>query len=332
MAAGEGQRVERRDADPPGDDLGPGRGRDRVPRSPSGRQRRLDEQRAAVDEPGERVAEPEGRHVVERHEVDPVELRVLADRLIGDGQVVRRRQALLLRAVARVGLDDACRTARRRASRRACWSSPTRSRRSSGRAATTTPGGRRSTAAARARADGGCRGRRSRAARVAVRRPASRRPRRGRRRRRRANPSPAENDRTRGTVTPFGGDVVQRGRDLAGQRVRGGQRLVRPLDDRRPRGRGAGRDASSAAGNGRKLVTATQPTGRPCGAQVVDDGDGGVGDRAHRDEDLGRVVAAIRVDDPDGPAGQLGPFGHAPRPARRGCDPYRRAGRSRPFM
>ena len=60
---------------------------------------------AAVDEPGERRALAEGGDVVERHEVDPVELAVLADRLVGDGQVVGRRQALLLRAVARVGLD-----------------------------------------------------------------------------------------------------------------------------------------------------------------------------------------------------------------------------------
>ena len=61
--------------------------------------------RAAVDQTVQRVAEGEGRDVVQRHEVDPVELPVRSDRHVRNRQVVAGRQALLLRTVARVRLD-----------------------------------------------------------------------------------------------------------------------------------------------------------------------------------------------------------------------------------
>ena len=106
VGRGEADRVERGDADPAGEDLGADGGRDRRPDRLGVGERRLDEDRPAVDQPGQRVAEGERGDVVERHELDLLELRVEADRRVGDGQVVGRRQALLLRAVARVGLDE----------------------------------------------------------------------------------------------------------------------------------------------------------------------------------------------------------------------------------
>ena len=42
--------------------------------------------------------------VVEHHQVDVLQLAVRVDVRVGDGQVIRRRQALLLRAVLRIGL------------------------------------------------------------------------------------------------------------------------------------------------------------------------------------------------------------------------------------
>ena len=105
----------------------------------------------------------------------------------------------------------------------------------------------------------------------------------------------------------LGRRVVERRPDLAGQRVGRGERIVGPLHDADRAGAPRGPRASSSAGNGRKLVTATQPTGRPWLAEVVDDGDRGVGHRAHRDEDLGRVGAAVGVDDgrPCGRSGRV---------------------------
>ena len=94
----------------------------------------------------------------------------------------------------------------------------------------------------------------------------------------------------------LGRRVVERRPDLAGQRVGRGERFVGPLDDADRAGAPEDRATAPRSGNGRKLVTATQPTGRPWLAEVVDDGDRGVGHRAHRDEDLGRVVAAVGVD------------------------------------
>ena len=66
--------------------------------------RRLDEQRAPVHEPGQRVAHPECRDIVERDEIHVVELRVEPDRRVGDREVVGRRKALLLGAVLRIRL------------------------------------------------------------------------------------------------------------------------------------------------------------------------------------------------------------------------------------
>jgi hypothetical protein len=105
VTEGDRRRVERGDPDPPGEDLGPEGSGDRGPDRVRVGQRRLDEDVAAVGKPGQRVAEPERGNVVERDELDLLELRVEADRLVRDRQVVGRGEALLLGAVARIGLD-----------------------------------------------------------------------------------------------------------------------------------------------------------------------------------------------------------------------------------
>ena len=74
-----------------------------------------------------------------------------------------------------------------------------------------------------------------------------------------------------------------------------GERLVGPLHDRR-RARIAERGDELAARErpeGRDGDAADGPALRP---QVVDDGDRGVGDRAHRDEDLAGALGPVRVD------------------------------------
>ena len=52
-----------------------------------------------------RVAEPECGYVVDRDEIDAIELGVQADAFVGDRQVIRRRQTLLLGSVSGIGLD-----------------------------------------------------------------------------------------------------------------------------------------------------------------------------------------------------------------------------------
>jgi hypothetical protein len=80
------RRVERRDGDPAGNDLRAGLGRDREPDGLGVGQGRLDEEGAAVDEAGQRVAEAERRDVVKRDDVDRVELGV---RRMGASATVR---------------------------------------------------------------------------------------------------------------------------------------------------------------------------------------------------------------------------------------------------
>ena len=105
MPARESRGIEGGDTDPSRQDLGAGgRGDGRPDRFRCGK-RRLDEQVPAIDEPRKRVAQPEGGHIVEGHEVDPVELGVDADRRVGDGQEVGGREPLLLRSIARIRLD-----------------------------------------------------------------------------------------------------------------------------------------------------------------------------------------------------------------------------------
>ncbi len=65
----------------------------------------LYEHRAAANQSTQRIAEIKSIDVIERHEVDMLQLRVGADRLLGDGQKVSRRQTFFLRAVHRVCLD-----------------------------------------------------------------------------------------------------------------------------------------------------------------------------------------------------------------------------------
>ena len=146
-------------------------------------ERALDEDGAAVDQAGQ-GALVEAAHVVERHEVDGLQLGMEPDRLVGQGQEVGRRQALLLRAVARIGLHvlaeqlahdrrqqlvrrDAAEPADRVAAQAVCPLRADARRRP-----------------ARAPTDAGCPGSPSAALRPDAAGPASRRPRPGHRRRR----------------------------------------------------------------------------------------------------------------------------------------------------
>ena len=61
--------------------------------------RALDEHAALGRDAVERIAEVEGVHVVERNELDVVQLAVCADVRVGDSEVIGRGQALLLGAV-----------------------------------------------------------------------------------------------------------------------------------------------------------------------------------------------------------------------------------------
>ena len=76
---------------------------------------------AAVDEAGQRVAEAERGHVVERDEVDLIELGVDADRARRRWSGSRSSAGPSSRSRSAGRPGRACRTARRRASRRACW-------------------------------------------------------------------------------------------------------------------------------------------------------------------------------------------------------------------
>ena len=272
---------------------------------------------AAVDEPGERVAEAEGGDVVERHELD------LSRARRGGGSARRRWSG----SRSSAGPSSRSRSADR-PGRSLSNSSPTsvatsllvvtdpkppiewprsdctrrRGRRSIGT--------RSSASGWRMPEDGVPRWTARRG------RPGDRRPRRGRRRRRRASRA---RPRTTGRAGPARPRPPRRraptgSRGSAGWPRRAARRSARR---RRPPGRAGGPRASSSAGNGRKLVTATQPTGRPWLAEVVDDGDRGVGDRAHRDEDLGRVVAAVGVDQ----AVACGRSGRSIRPSRSASSP-----------
>ena len=235
--------------------------RDRRPDRRRVRQRRLDEDRAAVGQAPERIALAERRHVVERHEVDVLELPVLADPLRGQGQVVGRRQALLLRAVARVRLDvqpEQVADERRdelvgrdrseAADRMAAQAEGAGRRRSSGVALegerVPDPEGRVALLGRR----------------VVVGQPVED----GRQvagARRRASPGPRDTERTRGISSPSAGVVVERGLDLARQRVVV-RRPVRPSARSTATARALPIAARSAsAGNGRKLVTATSRRG-----------------------------------------------------------------------
>ncbi len=94
---------------------------------------------------------------------------------------------------------------------------------------------------------------------------------------------------------PFRRVVVQRRLDLACQRVVVGGGLVRALDDR-DRARAADRRTQLVRGErpeARERDTADRPTE---GAEMVDDGGRRVRHRAHRDHDLGGVLAAVRLD------------------------------------
>ena len=118
-AARQSDGVEGPEVEPAGDHLGARGGRQRGPDRLGVGQRGLHEERRPVGQPAQRIALLEGVEPMQRHEVDGRQLGVLADRLIGDGQVVGRRQALLLGPVSRVGLDVAGRRARRPRWRRA---------------------------------------------------------------------------------------------------------------------------------------------------------------------------------------------------------------------
>ena len=281
------------DADAPAQDLGPGMGRDRRPDRVRVGQRRLDEQAAAVDEPRQRVAEPEGRDVVERHHVDPVQLGVGADRPVGDGQVVGRRQAFLLGAVARVGLDA---LVEQLAGERRDELVRRHAAEAADRVAAQAPG------ALRAQVDvGPLEGERvadpedpvaARVGRCGGQLVEDRDEVAGRDV---ARPEPGREGQDARDRQPGLGPFVQGGFDLAGQRVPRGQRFVGPLDDadraRRAEGRPqlVGRERPER-GDG---DAADAPAG---GAEVIDDGERRVGHRAHRDEDLGRVLGAVGVD------------------------------------
>jgi hypothetical protein len=66
---------------------------------------RLDDEQAAVAQPGERIAVTEHVRVGRKHDIDVVVLAVDADRCRRHREIEGRRLALLLRAVLRVGLD-----------------------------------------------------------------------------------------------------------------------------------------------------------------------------------------------------------------------------------
>ena len=176
--------------------------RDRRPDRRRIGQRRLDEDRAAVGQAAERIALAERRHVVERHEVDVLELPVLADPLRGQGQVVGRRQALLLRAVARIGLDV---QPEQVADERGDELVGRDRSEAADRVAAQAEGARGSQVerlALEGQRMADARGSRSAARPGRGGRPASRRRPRGRRGRRRAIRGPADTERTRGTSAP----------------------------------------------------------------------------------------------------------------------------------
>ena len=98
--------VEREDADAPREDLRTRRCRDGRPDlRPDPSSVRLDEHRAAVDEPAQRVALPKAATSWSGTKSTRSSSACVWMRLVGDGQEVRGRQALLLRAVARIRLD-----------------------------------------------------------------------------------------------------------------------------------------------------------------------------------------------------------------------------------
>ena len=104
----------------------------------------------------------------------------------------------------------------------------------------------------------------------------------------------------------FGSVVVERRLDLAGQRVVVGGRFVRPLDhrdharaaDRRPE---CVRRERPEARHGDRANGAAEP------AEVIDDRGGRVGHRAHRDDDLGGALAAVRLHGGIAAAGEARP-------------------------
>ena len=202
--------------------------------------------------PGQRIAQAEGRHVVERHEIDPVELACVADRLVGDREVVGRRQPLLLGAVARIRLDvlveqladdrgDELVGRDRAEAADRMTAQPVRA----GRAQVDRVG-------RRAPGDGGCRAPRSRAARSPCRasqsKTAARSPAPTSR-----DPRPAEDRQD-----PRDHHALGRGRRTARPSSRGSAGCrrppARPFARRPPTVAGVAQDAaaSSSAGNGRK--------------------------------------------------------------------------------
>ncbi len=101
-------------------------------------------------------------------------------------------------------------------------------------------------------------------------------------------------------------DVRQCGLHLARERVVGRGGLVGPLDDGDgPRVLQHGGEPCLGERTEARQRDATDAA--PGTAQLVDDGDRGIGDRAHRDDDRLGVLAAVRVDEVVRAAGDLGP-------------------------